>query len=254
MSADILLADLQNGIVGYTVAETGSSPYTFTVSDLVPTVVYQRTTTNRLWMIKNIRELYLLDPSIIPSVTTTQRNAATGVSAGYPIYNQTEGRIECYNGSSWPSSAGAGTMLPVAFGEMVEDNSSGSSINTTTKLWDTASVGELDPNGLITFVNGTNEDYLLVGTGGAGTYQLHFSITGTNAGGNEVVAGIHLNDVEVDKMRDTHDWDSAEKRDLRGQGFLELVDADKIKLHVVSSTASDVVTVFHAHITMKRMT
>lgn len=186
--------------------------------------------------------------------TTTQRNALTGIDSGTLIDNITTGLIERYNGTAWGSVAGTGTMKPVAFGEMVEDNSSGSSINTTSKLWDTASAGDLDANGLITFVNGANEDYLLVGTGGAGTYQVHFSCSFTNAGGNFTNAGIHKNGSEVGKMEDSHDGDSSEIRDLRGQGFLVLADADQIKMHVVSSTPSDVVTVYHCHITMKRMT
>ena len=191
---------------------------------------------------------------LVPSLTTTQIAALTGIDDGVQVIDSTLGRLDVCIGGVFSNAAGQGTMAPSAFGEMVEDNASGSDINVTTKVWDTASVGDLDPNGLVTFVNGTNEDYLLVGTGGAGTYQIHFSVTFTNAGGNVTSAGIHKNSSEVGKMEDTHAGDSAEHRDLRGQGFLVLADADQIKLHVVSATPSDVVTAYHAHITMKRMT
>ena len=200
-----------------------------------------------------IRGNLLIGENPVFRSTSAQRDALASIDSGTLIDNITTGFIERYNGTAWGSVAGTGTMKPVAFGEMFEDNSSGSSINVTTKLWDTASAGELDANSLITFVNGTDEDYLLVGTGGAGTYQIHFSCTFTNAGGNVTSAGIHKNSAEVGKMEDTHAGDSAEHRDLRGQGFLVLADADQIKMHVVSDTPADVVTVYHCHVTISRM-
>ena len=192
--------------------------------------------------------------NVLPQHTTTEKNALTNIYDGVRVLDITLGREDICFGGAFVSPAGAGTMKPAAFGEMVEDNPSGSSINTTSKLWDTASVGELDGNGIITYLNTANGDELKVGVGGAGTYQIHFSCTFTNASGNMTECGIHKNGVQVGKLEDTHSGDSAEKRDLRGSGFLVLADNDLITLHVVSSTPSDVVTVYHCHITMQRMT
>lgn len=50
-----------------------------------------------------------------PSMTTTQRNAMTGVSAGDEIYNTTIGRKEIYNGTNWVSSSGASTGQIIDF-------------------------------------------------------------------------------------------------------------------------------------------
>lgn len=191
---------------------------------------------------------------LIPSLTTTEIGELTGVDDGVQVIDKTLRRVATCVGGAFQNPAGAGTMKPVAFGEMVEDSASGSKINTSSKLWDTASAGDLDPNGLITFLNTPNGDELKVGVGGAGTYQVHFSCTFTNAGGKLTKAGIHKNGTQVGKMEDVHQGDSSEKRDLRGAGFLALADNDLITLHVESETASDEITVYHCHITMQRMT
>lgn len=191
---------------------------------------------------------------LVPSLTTVEIAALTGIDDGVQVIDKTLKRLNVCLAGAFQSGAGVGTMKPAAFGEMVEDNSGGSSINTTSKLWDTASVGELDGNGIITYLNTANGDELKVGAGGAGTYQVHFSCTFTNAGGNVTECGIHKNGAQVGKMEDTHSGDSAEHRDLRGSGFLVLADNDLITLHVISATPSDVITVYHCHITIQRMT
>lgn len=38
---------------------------------------------------------------LIPSYTTTQRNAITSANAGMVIYNSTDSRLQVYTGSSW---------------------------------------------------------------------------------------------------------------------------------------------------------
>tara|TARA_B100000902_G_scaffold325897_1_gene320764 strand:- start:13031 stop:13486 length:456 start_codon:yes stop_codon:yes gene_type:complete len=38
---------------------------------------------------------------VVPSYTTTQRNAITSASTGEVIYNSTDSRLQIYNGSSW---------------------------------------------------------------------------------------------------------------------------------------------------------
>lgn len=229
-------------------------------SGFIATATISGVTTNSEWKMSlwdaylNLYEKVHDGERPIPKSTTTEALALTEILDGTSIINVTNQTLEVCIGSKFQNSAGSGTMAPVAFGEMVEDNSSGSTIDTTTKLWSTASVGEIDPNDIISFVDETDGDKLVVGTGGAGTYQIHFSCTFTNAGGKLTKAGIHVNGAEVGKLEDEHDGDSSEKRDLRGQGFLVLAVGDEVTMHVVSETSSDVVTVFHCHITMKRMT
>ncbi len=189
----------------------------------------------------------------IPKSTTAQAAALIGIEDGTPILNVTTNRFEICNAGVFQSGAGVGTMKPVSFGEMVEDNAAGSLINTTSKLWDSAGAGDMDANSLVTFETITNAKALKVSAGGAGTYQLHFSCSFTNAGGKLTFGGIHKNGSEVGKLEDSHDGDSSQIRDLRGQGFLILAASDEITLHVVSETASDQITVYHCHVTMKRI-
>lgn len=252
---NIYVNDLLTRKSGYSFAEsTIGSIITVTFTDGSSVTQAKATGLTLIDAYRKIR-LDVLDGESPPFVsTTTQRDALTSVDTGTLIYNLITGRFEAYTGSAWVNSSGSGTMDPIAFGEMVEDNSSGSSINTTTKLWSTASVGLLDSNGIITFSDNSTGDKLVVGTGGAGTYQINFSCTFTNAGGNIVSGGIHNNGAEVGKLEDSHSGDSSEKRDLRGQGFLTLAAGDEITMHVVSETASDVVTVYHSHVTISRMT
>jgi hypothetical protein len=40
---------------------------------------------------------------LVPSYTTTERNAITSASTGEVIYNSTDSRLQVYNGSSWQS-------------------------------------------------------------------------------------------------------------------------------------------------------
>ncbi len=184
-------------------------------------------------------------------------NLGKGLNAPITLKPNKQMKFFAIDDTNWFNegiSVDSGTMEPAAFGEMVEDNSAGSNINTTTKLWDTANVGELDPNGIVTYLNTANGDELKIGTGGAGTYQIHFSCTFTNAGGNLTKAGIHKNGTQVDKLEDSHAGDSAAQRDLRGSGFLVLADNDLITLHVISATPSDLVKIYHGHITLNRIT
>ncbi len=189
----------------------------------------------------------------IPKSTTTEASALSGVLDGTPILNITTNALQICNGAAFQNSSGIGVMAPSAYGEMVEDNATGSPINTTTNLWDSASVGIVDGNGIITYLDTTNGDELSVNTGGTGTYQIHFSCTFTNAGGNVTEAGVHVNGAEVDKLEDSHAGDSAEHRDLRGAGLLDLTAGDLITLHVVSSAPTDIVTVYHCHLIINRL-
>ncbi|MEE9367035.1 MAG: hypothetical protein V3W44_10135 [Dehalococcoidales bacterium] len=187
-------------------------------------------------------------------MTTTEQAALSSVDQATPAYNITTGRSETYTGSAWIGAAGAGAMADSAFGEMVEDNSSGSTIHATSHLWNTASAGEVDANGLITISSLTDKSVLVVNTGGAGTYRVSFECRYTNAGGNDTTASIYQNATQISDLQDTGPGDSGEKRKLSDGGFLVLADDDQIVLEVVSATLTDVITLYHCHVTMTRMT
>ena len=42
---------------------------------------------------------------VIPSYTTTQRNAITSIATGELVYNSDDSRLQIYNGSSWQVAA-----------------------------------------------------------------------------------------------------------------------------------------------------
>ena len=49
-----------------------------------------------------------------PVLTTTQRDAMTGLSQGAMIFNSTDGKLQVYDGSSWTSIPGMTLGLTVA--------------------------------------------------------------------------------------------------------------------------------------------
>lgn len=226
----------------------------------IATAVISGTTTTSRWKMslwdayKDLREKLLEgNDALLPTTTTTQMAALGEMDTGTFMHNITDGSLGLYGASGMVSIGGSTAMSASAFGEMVEDNSAGSNIDVTTKLWATASVGEVDSNGIITFSDESGGDKLVIGSGGEGTYLLHFSCTFTNAGGNVTSAGIHKNGEEVGKLEDSHSGDSSQQRDLRGQGFLVVEEGDEITLHVVSAAPVDVVSVYHCHVTMNRL-
>lgn len=192
--------------------------------------------------------------SLLAKLTTTQRDALTGVNDGRQILNITTNAVECCNGGEWQNDSGIGVMLPVAFGTMFENNGSGSATNSTSKEWITAAAGQLDGNTLITFSSTATSDRLVIGTGGAGTYEVTFKTNFTNAGGNLTTASILLNGSAQTNLVDVHAGDSSEIRGLSNTSFLVLADADVISLHVVSSTASDVIDLYQTSVVIRRLT
>ncbi len=122
-------------------------------------------------------------------------NLGNGLNLPTTIEAGTEKEFFGVDDTKWVNYGSADSLFITAFGEMVEDTSTGSSINTTTKLWSTAVVGELDTNDIVTFTDLTTGDKLVIGAGGAGTYQIHFSCSFTNAGGNITTANIYKNGV-----------------------------------------------------------
>lgn len=227
----------------------------------IATAVISAVTTNSHWRetlwdaYKDLREKLLDgDDKPLPISTTTQREALSGIVKGTIIYNDTTGKVEEYNGTDWATSAGSGTMSDVAYGSMFEHNTSGSAMEDTNKVWITASEGVVDPNGLITFVSDdTNGDYLLVGTGGAGDYQIITTADNTNSGNNVTTMAIHINDVDSTDIEDEQASNSTKPQTLAAHGIHTLADGDRVALHMVSIVSSNIVKTYDCHVTIQRL-
>jgi len=191
---------------------------------------------------------------LTPSLTATEIGTLSDIDDGVQIINKTTGREEiCINGN-FQNPAGTGLMAKAAYGSMYQHNHAGDAMNATTKQWITASVGKLDSNGLITFGNdAVNGDYLLVGTGGAGDYQIIVTCDVTNAANNETVMEVHINGADATDLEDKEDSSSTKPRGMAAHGIHALADADKITLHLESTTPADVVKTYDCHVTIQRV-
>jgi len=227
----------------------------------VATSVISGNTINSGWRMslwdayKDLREKILgitSDETVLPKSTTTQAASLDPVEDGVEILNITESRQEICLSGVFVNTAGDGTMAPSAFGDIFENNESGSIIDSTTKKWVTATLRNTDANGIITFLADSTGDRLVVGTGGAGTYRIFAKCDQTNAGGNITTMTIQVNDVDT-TIADEHASDSGDHRPLYAMGTWVLNDGDFLNMKVESSTLSDVITAFHTSIFMQRL-
>ncbi len=203
---------------------------------------------------KDLRERLLNgDDTLLPQSTTTQRDALTGIVDGTLMLNITTGREEICSSSTWIGVTGSGMMSATAYGHMYENNTSGSTIDTTNKTWTTATSGVLDSNSLITFVNDAGGDYFLIGTGGAGDYVVVLDVKQTNAGNNTTTLTVQINETDTILVQDEVDSSSTKPTALAANGVLTLADADKVRLHMVSATPADVVKIYHGHFYIHRL-
>ena len=256
MNKDIYIADLQNRFAGYTFVETtnqslvevvfrdaGSNPVARSVAQSVDVVVnaYRQI---RRQMLQSARPLFML--------TAAQRDALSGVDSGLIIDNITSNTVEVFGGSEWISAGGA--VAPPAYGDMVEDNLSGSEISNaaTYKGWITASAGIFDGNGLITFLSNGTADRLVVGTGGAGDYMTSFDASFTNSGGKNTTGSVFVNDVMDDGLMAEVEGDSGKKRILAKTGYLTLADDDYVDLRFISESNDDI-TIYQTEMTLHRL-
>lgn len=134
----------------------------------------------------------------------------------------------------------------IAFGSMQEDNPSGTTIAATTSYvgWVSASVGEVDANGLVTFSNNATADRLVISDSGEGTYLVSFSVCFTNAGGNLTTMALHKNDVEQVNLKAAAVGDSSQIRAASTINFITVEEGDYLDLRI-KSTASDNVDVYN---------
>ena len=113
---------------------------------------------------------------LLPSLTTTQRNAITTPSTGLQIYNNTTNKISYYNGSSWIElGSGSGTVTSVGAGTGMSFTAI---TNTGNVDIDTAKVpyyASAPSNGLLKYTSGT---------WGVDTNTYLTTISGITAGGD----------------------------------------------------------------------
>ena len=191
---------------------------------------------------------------IIPSLTTTQISALSNIDDGVQVIDSTLNRLDVCIGGSFSSAGGTtGTSTnTVAYGSMYENNSSGSVTDSTAHTWITAGVGVVDSDGIITFSDNSGGDRLVVGTGGAGDYEVMFAASFTNAGGKDVTGTIYKNGVAT-TIIDVIEGDSSKQRNIMSYGILTLAVNDYITLHLVSATASDLVDIYHCHLIIEQL-
>jgi len=156
-----------------------------------------------------------------------------------------------YDGDNWIGSAGF-TVITPAYGDIFENNETGSVMNSSTKTWIGATVRQVDANGIVTFQDNPLGDRLVIGVGGSGDYEIEAKCDQTNSGGNETIMTVQVNGVNS-TLQDEHASDSGDHRQITAHGIITLADNDYLMLHVVSSTPSDVITGFHVSLTAKRL-
>ena len=145
-------------------------------------------------------------------------------------------------------------MSDVAYGSMYEDSANGSAMNPVTKQWITAIAGVFDENGLITFLNDSQGDRLVVGEDGAGDYMVIASCGQTNSGNNKTTMTIQINGVDSTVIKDDQDANSTRHRAIVANGILTLATNDYMTMHLVDpDTPSNEIKVFDCHLTIQRM-
>jgi len=113
-------------------------------------------------------------------------------------------------------------------------------------------VGILDSNGLVTFANGGE---LVINEDGQGDYAVSFNANATSDMGSNLFSHFRVNDLDMERIKDSHAGDSGERGDLSASGILALLEGDIVTLHVSSGDASqgDVINVYQVNVNIKRI-
>ena len=90
---------------------------------------------------------------VVPSYTTTERNAITSASTGEVIYNSTDSRLQIYNGSSWQAlEAGDVTGVTTAATSGLDGGADSGAVTLTvdaSRLTDGTSIDVDEENDLV---------------------------------------------------------------------------------------------------------
>lgn len=249
MNKDIYVNDLMHRRPGHSFTETVKGDLTV-VAFLDDADVEQASSTNEVVMdaYRNIRINVLGGEKPVFLLSQTERDALTELDQGVLIYNITTSRNECFNGTGWMNAAGGGMMLDSAYGEMYQDNDSGDTIPNSGE-WNSASAGLFDTNGIITF----SSNMMQIGENGAGIYAVSFNLNFTSSAGEICTAYLHVDGIDIEKVKDSHSGDSAKRGDLSGSGFLTLADGDDLQLHVQSESPTDTIKVYQVNLNIRRI-
>lgn len=229
----------------------------------IATAIISGVTTNSAWQMSlwdawiNLRGQLLQGlERPLPELTTTQRDALTGMMAGTPLFNKTNGRIEVWSGTEWMGAGGSGPSAGAnsAFGAMYENNPAGTDISVSAAYggWVSATEGSLSSDGIITFVGDTTADRLLIGPGGAGIYMASFHASLTSSGRKDITAAIHRNGIELVEVKMTSTGDNNKLIHMASEGPIELANTNYIDLRFKSETA-DTVSLRHANVNLVRL-
>jgi len=180
--------------------------------------------------------------------STSERNLLSNLSKGVVIFNTNKQRIEAFDGSDWLSSSGPGMMTDVAYGEMWQDDSAGTTI-PQTGVWTGASPGLRDENEIISI----SSSQLIVGEDGTGDYAVSFNANFTSDAGSNCTAHLRINGFDTTKIKDEHPGDSSELGDLSASGIMKLIEDDYLELHFESEDSGDTIKVYQVNLNIRRI-
>lgn len=182
---------------------------------------------------------------LIPSLTMAEIGALTGIPDGVQVINITMGRLDVCIEGVFSSASGPIPDALSTYGSMLENNTSGSAMNTTTHRWITASLGH-QPAGM-TFSKDSTGDKFTVATGGMGTRHVSFGISFTNNGSKDTTASILIDGVKS-IVSETVRGHNSQKRALAIGDSLWLSTGSVLTLEIVSETVTDIVKVYQCHV------
>ena len=145
-----------------------------------------------------------------------------------------------------------------SYGEMYENNASGTSITLTTSGtyygWVSATSGELKGTNYVTFSDNATADRLVIGTNGAGIYDIDvtFSFTGSNS--QTITGSIFKNDSEITKLSARRGLGTSPPiGNANISGKLSLAANDYIDLRFSSSESSASITIYNINVSLTRI-
>jgi len=89
---------------------------------------------------------------VLPSYTTTERNAITSASTGEIVYNSTDSRLQIYNGSSWQALEAGDVTVTTAATSGLDGGADSGAVTLTvdaTRLTDGTSIDVDEENDLV---------------------------------------------------------------------------------------------------------
>lgn len=146
-----------------------------------------------------------------------------------------------------------------AYGEAYEFNETGSTITVTTGAsptgtfyqWVTGAAGLVD--GVNVTWNSTNKQ-LVIGTNGAGIYEIHFMAAVNPTGNREVQCAIHINGAASTKLRcDIQGTTSGDGMTVNIHGLASLSAADVVDVRFSSDTNATSLVLKHVLFYIKRI-